>query len=156
MQLLWLVPVSFPILNVPTSLLTSSTMSGLQCLASENIWFDKPRYDEAEKRFYEGVNGPATHQQQVKTSTLFFFPFSQKKNQRMGVEHIITLWNKDPDLDPLYFHFPSCLLLKSFEVSSPLTLPHLMLHRHSPNSQIKQCLHHRPEQLCACELSHSI
>ncbi|XP_036939246.1 eukaryotic translation elongation factor 1 delta a (guanine nucleotide exchange protein) isoform X4 [Acanthopagrus latus] len=40
-------------------------MSGLQCLASENIWFDKQRYDEAEKRFYEGVNGPST---QVKTA----------------------------------------------------------------------------------------
>ncbi|KAM4604980.1 eukaryotic translation elongation factor 1 delta a (guanine nucleotide exchange protein) isoform 2-T2 [Polymixia lowei] len=37
-------------------------MSGLQCLASENIWFDKPRYDEAEKRFYEGANGPAQQQ----------------------------------------------------------------------------------------------
>ncbi|XP_059200821.1 eukaryotic translation elongation factor 1 delta a (guanine nucleotide exchange protein) isoform X2 [Centropristis striata] len=35
-------------------------MSGLQCLASENIWFDKHRYDEAETRFYEGVNGPST------------------------------------------------------------------------------------------------
>ncbi|XP_051257354.1 eukaryotic translation elongation factor 1 delta a (guanine nucleotide exchange protein) isoform X6 [Dicentrarchus labrax] len=39
-------------------------MSGLQCLASENIWFDKHSYDEAEKRFYEGVNGPSTQQQQ--------------------------------------------------------------------------------------------
>ncbi|MED6287864.1 hypothetical protein CHARACLAT_020651 [Characodon lateralis] len=39
-------------------------MSGLQCLATENIWFDKHNYDEAEKRFYEGANGPATHQQQ--------------------------------------------------------------------------------------------
>uniref|UniRef100_A0A3Q0SR45 Eukaryotic translation elongation factor 1 delta a (guanine nucleotide exchange protein) n=1 Tax=Amphilophus citrinellus TaxID=61819 RepID=A0A3Q0SR45_AMPCI len=37
-------------------------MSGLQCLATENIWFDKCCYDEAEKRFYEGVNGPATQQ----------------------------------------------------------------------------------------------
>nr|XP_061798757.1 elongation factor 1-delta-like isoform X6 [Nerophis lumbriciformis] len=35
-------------------------MSGLQCLASEKVWFDKQRYDEAEKNFYEGVNGPAT------------------------------------------------------------------------------------------------
>ncbi|XP_061588513.1 eukaryotic translation elongation factor 1 delta a (guanine nucleotide exchange protein) isoform X4 [Cololabis saira] len=41
-----------------------TNMSGLQCLATENIWFDKQRYDEAEKRFYEGVNGPATQQQQ--------------------------------------------------------------------------------------------
>ncbi|XP_051257344.1 eukaryotic translation elongation factor 1 delta a (guanine nucleotide exchange protein) isoform X5 [Dicentrarchus labrax] len=42
----------------------STKMSGLQCLASENIWFDKHSYDEAEKRFYEGVNGPSTQQQQ--------------------------------------------------------------------------------------------
>ncbi|XP_063742480.1 eukaryotic translation elongation factor 1 delta a (guanine nucleotide exchange protein) isoform X4 [Eleginops maclovinus] len=35
-------------------------MSGLQCLASENIWFDKHSYDEAEKCFYEGANGPST------------------------------------------------------------------------------------------------
>ncbi|XP_071348071.1 eukaryotic translation elongation factor 1 delta a (guanine nucleotide exchange protein) isoform X2 [Trachinotus anak] len=41
-----------------------TNMSGLQCLATENIWFDKHRYDEAEKRFYEGVNGPSTQQQQ--------------------------------------------------------------------------------------------
>ncbi|XP_026108255.1 elongation factor 1-delta-like isoform X3 [Carassius auratus] len=42
-------------------------MSGLQGLAQENIWFDKSRYDEAEKRFYEGENGiPQTSQ--VKTA----------------------------------------------------------------------------------------
>ncbi|XP_053738672.1 elongation factor 1-delta-like isoform X6 [Synchiropus splendidus] len=39
-------------------------MSGLQCLASERIWFDKNRYDEAERRFYEGANGPSAQQQQ--------------------------------------------------------------------------------------------
>uniref|UniRef100_A0A8C1XQI1 Eukaryotic translation elongation factor 1 delta a (guanine nucleotide exchange protein) n=1 Tax=Cyprinus carpio TaxID=7962 RepID=A0A8C1XQI1_CYPCA len=39
------------------------TMSGLQGLAQENIWFDKSRYDEAERRFYEGMNGiPQTPQ----------------------------------------------------------------------------------------------
>ncbi|XP_037642643.1 eukaryotic translation elongation factor 1 delta a (guanine nucleotide exchange protein) isoform X7 [Sebastes umbrosus] len=38
----------------------STKMSGLQCLASENIWFDKQRYDEAEKCFYEGANGPSS------------------------------------------------------------------------------------------------
>ncbi|XP_023264744.1 elongation factor 1-delta-like isoform X2 [Seriola lalandi dorsalis] len=42
----------------------NTNMSGLQCLATENIWFDKHRYDEAEKCFYEGVNGPSTQQQQ--------------------------------------------------------------------------------------------
>ncbi|KAI3374829.1 hypothetical protein L3Q82_021369, partial [Scortum barcoo] len=40
----------------------NTNMSGLQCLASENIWFDKHRYDEAERCFYEGVNGPSTQQ----------------------------------------------------------------------------------------------
>ncbi|TRY55790.1 hypothetical protein DNTS_025642 [Danionella cerebrum] len=35
----------------------NTAMSGLQGLAQENIWFDKSRYDEAERRFYEGVNG---------------------------------------------------------------------------------------------------
>ncbi|XP_035286079.1 elongation factor 1-delta-like isoform X4 [Anguilla rostrata] len=34
-------------------------MSGVQYLAQERIWFDKSRYDEAERRFYEGVNGPS-------------------------------------------------------------------------------------------------
>ncbi|XP_073704738.1 eukaryotic translation elongation factor 1 delta a (guanine nucleotide exchange protein) isoform X4 [Garra rufa] len=41
------------------------TMSGLQGLAQENIWFDKSRYDEAERCFYEGANGiPQTSQSQ--------------------------------------------------------------------------------------------
>uniref|UniRef100_A0A671NUI6 Elongation factor 1-delta-like n=2 Tax=Sinocyclocheilus anshuiensis TaxID=1608454 RepID=A0A671NUI6_9TELE len=39
------------------------TMSGLQGLGQENIWFDKSRYDEAERHFYEGMNGiPQTPQ----------------------------------------------------------------------------------------------
>lgn len=41
----------------------SITMSGLQGLAQENIWFDKSRYDNAERCFYEGSNGvPQTSQ----------------------------------------------------------------------------------------------
>ncbi|GAA6092416.1 eukaryotic translation elongation factor 1 delta a (guanine nucleotide exchange protein) isoform X2 [Tachysurus ichikawai] len=32
-------------------------MSGVQCLAQEKIWFDKSKYDEAERCFYEGING---------------------------------------------------------------------------------------------------
>ncbi|XP_048083300.1 eukaryotic translation elongation factor 1 delta a (guanine nucleotide exchange protein) isoform X2 [Alosa alosa] len=39
------------------------TMSGLQCLMQDSVWFDKPRYDEAERRFYEGMNG-ITHSAQ--------------------------------------------------------------------------------------------
>lgn len=35
----------------------SVVMSAVQCLAQEKIWFDKSKYDEAERRFYEGTNG---------------------------------------------------------------------------------------------------
>lgn len=107
-------------------------MSGLQCLTSENIWFDKHRYDEAEKRFYEGVNGPSTPQQQVeqahnynpKNST--FLEVYPAKEQSLGLMCILNiLRNKDMDLANLYFQSPSCLLLASFEVPfvSCLTLP---------------------------------
>ncbi|XP_026856302.2 eukaryotic translation elongation factor 1 delta b (guanine nucleotide exchange protein) isoform X5 [Electrophorus electricus] len=39
-------------------------MPGVDFLAHERIWFDKPRYDEAERRFYERKNGPAPPAQQ--------------------------------------------------------------------------------------------
>ncbi|XP_035526284.1 uncharacterized protein LOC118334476 [Morone saxatilis] len=60
----------------------NTKMSGLQCLASENIWFDKHSYDEAEKRFYEGVNGPSTQHQQVKTALQQAKGRQQKRQHR--------------------------------------------------------------------------
>jgi len=43
--------------------LSCRKMSAVDFLAQEKIWFDKPRYDEAERRFYEGMNGsPQTTQ----------------------------------------------------------------------------------------------
>uniref|UniRef100_A0A9J7XYS0 Eukaryotic translation elongation factor 1 delta a (guanine nucleotide exchange protein) n=1 Tax=Cyprinus carpio carpio TaxID=630221 RepID=A0A9J7XYS0_CYPCA len=51
--------------------LRNITMSGLQGLAQENIWFDKSRYDEAERRFYEGMNGiPQTPQERDASAIL--------------------------------------------------------------------------------------
>ncbi|XP_072296940.1 eukaryotic translation elongation factor 1 delta a (guanine nucleotide exchange protein) isoform X4 [Eucyclogobius newberryi] len=38
-------------------------MSGLQCLTADNIWFDKHRYDDAERRHYESLGGHAPQQQ---------------------------------------------------------------------------------------------
>ncbi|XP_043075838.1 eukaryotic translation elongation factor 1 delta b (guanine nucleotide exchange protein) isoform X5 [Puntigrus tetrazona] len=38
-------------------------MTAAECLAQERIWFDKPRYDEAERQFYERVNGPTQPKQ---------------------------------------------------------------------------------------------
>ncbi|XP_030630404.1 eukaryotic translation elongation factor 1 delta a (guanine nucleotide exchange protein) isoform X2 [Chanos chanos] len=43
-------------------------MSGLQCLAQEKIWFDKSKYDEAERRYYEGLNG-ITHSPQEREAS---------------------------------------------------------------------------------------
>ncbi|XP_061594900.1 eukaryotic translation elongation factor 1 delta b (guanine nucleotide exchange protein) isoform X3 [Cololabis saira] len=43
--------------SVPSPAPRDKKMSALDFLAQERIWFDKPRYDEAERRFYERVNG---------------------------------------------------------------------------------------------------
>uniref|UniRef100_A0A8C4H250 Eukaryotic translation elongation factor 1 delta b (guanine nucleotide exchange protein) n=1 Tax=Dicentrarchus labrax TaxID=13489 RepID=A0A8C4H250_DICLA len=39
-------------------------------LAQEKIWFDKPRYDEAERRFYERMNGSSQPSQDVGANTI--------------------------------------------------------------------------------------
>lgn len=38
-------------------------MNSVDFLAQEKIWFDKPRYDNAERRFYEQLNGSAQETQ---------------------------------------------------------------------------------------------
>lgn len=40
-------------------------MTAAECLAQERIWFDKPRYDEAERQFYERMNGPTQPKQVI-------------------------------------------------------------------------------------------
>ncbi|KAM6921221.1 eukaryotic translation elongation factor 1 delta b (guanine nucleotide exchange protein) [Xenentodon cancila] len=40
-------------------------MSAVDFLAQEKIWFDKPRYDDAERRFYERMNGSSQNPQDV-------------------------------------------------------------------------------------------
>ncbi|XP_018602009.1 eukaryotic translation elongation factor 1 delta b (guanine nucleotide exchange protein) isoform X5 [Scleropages formosus] len=45
-------------------------MSAVQYLAQEKIWFEKPQYDEAERRFYEGVNGPTRAPQETGANTI--------------------------------------------------------------------------------------
>ncbi|KAG7524375.1 hypothetical protein JOB18_010739 [Solea senegalensis] len=65
----------------------NTNMSGLQCLATESVWFDKHHYDEAEKRFYEGVNGPSTPQQQVKTALHQAKGRQQKRQHRNSSSH---------------------------------------------------------------------
>uniref|UniRef100_A0A3B3RBD1 Elongation factor 1-delta n=2 Tax=Paramormyrops kingsleyae TaxID=1676925 RepID=A0A3B3RBD1_9TELE len=46
------------------------TMTAVQYLSQEKIWFEKTQYDEAERRFYEGVNGPALQAQDTGANTI--------------------------------------------------------------------------------------
>ncbi|XP_072245000.1 eukaryotic translation elongation factor 1 delta b (guanine nucleotide exchange protein) isoform X2 [Leuresthes tenuis] len=50
--------------------LRDKKMSAVDFLAQEKIWFDKPRYDEAERRFYEGMNGSTQTTQDVGANTI--------------------------------------------------------------------------------------
>uniref|UniRef100_A0A672F951 Eukaryotic translation elongation factor 1 delta b (guanine nucleotide exchange protein) n=2 Tax=Salarias fasciatus TaxID=181472 RepID=A0A672F951_SALFA len=45
-------------------------MSSADFLAQEKIWFDKPRYDDAERRFYERMNGSSQAAQDVGANSI--------------------------------------------------------------------------------------
>nr|XP_043899979.1 eukaryotic translation elongation factor 1 delta b (guanine nucleotide exchange protein) isoform X5 [Solea senegalensis] len=45
-------------------------MSAVDFLTQEKIWFDKPRFDEAERRFYERMNGPSQPAQDAGPNTI--------------------------------------------------------------------------------------
>ncbi|XP_066533355.1 eukaryotic translation elongation factor 1 delta b (guanine nucleotide exchange protein) isoform X3 [Hoplias malabaricus] len=45
-------------------------MSCVDYLAQERIWFDKPRYDEAERKFYERMNGPTLPAQESGSNSI--------------------------------------------------------------------------------------
>ncbi|XP_064190439.1 eukaryotic translation elongation factor 1 delta b (guanine nucleotide exchange protein) isoform X3 [Anguilla rostrata] len=51
------------------SILCPDTMTA-EFLAQEKIWFDKLRFDEAECRFYERMNGPAQPSQETGANTI--------------------------------------------------------------------------------------
>ncbi|XP_022076218.2 uncharacterized protein eef1db isoform X1 [Acanthochromis polyacanthus] len=52
------------------ALLRDNKMSTVDFLAQEKIWFDKPRYDEAERCFYERMNGSSQTTQDVGANTI--------------------------------------------------------------------------------------
>ncbi|XP_008332690.1 eukaryotic translation elongation factor 1 delta a (guanine nucleotide exchange protein) isoform X1 [Cynoglossus semilaevis] len=88
----------------------NTKMSGLQCLAADNIWFDKQRFDDAERRFYEGVNGPATPQQQQVKSALQQAKGRQHKRQHRNsslhasVDHELVSRMKSLELENQTLH----------------------------------------------------
>nr|XP_043899973.1 eukaryotic translation elongation factor 1 delta b (guanine nucleotide exchange protein) isoform X1 [Solea senegalensis] len=53
-----------------TTPLMDNTMSAVDFLTQEKIWFDKPRFDEAERRFYERMNGPSQPAQDAGPNTI--------------------------------------------------------------------------------------
>ncbi|KAB5535846.1 hypothetical protein PHYPO_G00122620 [Pangasianodon hypophthalmus] len=66
----------------------NSIMSGLQCLAQEKIWFDKSKYDEAERRFYEGINGiPSAPQVKAALQSGKAHSRSQKPRERKSSQN---------------------------------------------------------------------
>lgn len=53
----------------PATLSHLSRKMATNFLMHEKIWFDKFKYDDAERRFYEQMNGPATAgSRQVRTT----------------------------------------------------------------------------------------
>ncbi|XP_033855475.3 elongation factor 1-delta isoform X3 [Acipenser ruthenus] len=57
-----------PGLAAPAPRQQANTMSA-EHLAEENIWFDKYRYDDAERRYYEQMNGPVSSTPAGRTQT---------------------------------------------------------------------------------------
>ncbi|XP_077964096.1 eukaryotic translation elongation factor 1 delta b (guanine nucleotide exchange protein) isoform X4 [Gasterosteus aculeatus] len=53
-----------------TAPLRDNDMTSMDFLATEKIWFDKPRYDEAERRFYERPSGCSQAAQDVGSNTI--------------------------------------------------------------------------------------
>lgn len=73
-----LLTICYP-LSVPLSLLSSLCLSLCPCstmssavdyFVQEKIWFDKPRYDDAERHFYERINS-SSHPAQVGRERFF-------------------------------------------------------------------------------------
>ncbi|XP_041100501.1 eukaryotic translation elongation factor 1 delta b (guanine nucleotide exchange protein) isoform X2 [Polyodon spathula] len=62
------VETSMPGLAAPAPRQQANTMSA-EHLAQENIWFDKYRYDDAERRYYEQLNGPISATPAGRTQT---------------------------------------------------------------------------------------
>ncbi|XP_072296938.1 eukaryotic translation elongation factor 1 delta a (guanine nucleotide exchange protein) isoform X2 [Eucyclogobius newberryi] len=62
-------------------------MSGLQCLTADNIWFDKHRYDDAERRHYESLGGHAPQQQHQAKSALQQAKGKPKRQHRNSYSH---------------------------------------------------------------------
>uniref|UniRef100_A0A3Q0RU44 Eukaryotic translation elongation factor 1 delta b (guanine nucleotide exchange protein) n=1 Tax=Amphilophus citrinellus TaxID=61819 RepID=A0A3Q0RU44_AMPCI len=60
-------------------------------LAQEKIWFDKPRYDEAERRFYEHVNGSPQTTKDVGANTILQDIARARENIQKSLAGVSTI-----------------------------------------------------------------
>ncbi|XP_065132792.1 eukaryotic translation elongation factor 1 delta a (guanine nucleotide exchange protein) isoform X6 [Paramisgurnus dabryanus] len=70
--------------------LQNITMSGLQGLAQEKIWFDKSRYDEAEYHFYEGSKCTAQTPQEREASAILQDIAKARQNIQQSLSGVKT------------------------------------------------------------------
>uniref|UniRef100_A0A3Q3WTJ4 Uncharacterized protein n=1 Tax=Mola mola TaxID=94237 RepID=A0A3Q3WTJ4_MOLML len=66
-------------------------MCSVDFLAQEKIWFDKLRFDEAEKRFYEWMNGSSQQTQDVGANTILQDIARARENIQKSLAGVSTL-----------------------------------------------------------------
>ncbi|XP_030583692.1 eukaryotic translation elongation factor 1 delta b (guanine nucleotide exchange protein) isoform X2 [Archocentrus centrarchus] len=80
-------------------------MSAVDFLAQEKIWFDKPRYDEAERRFYEHVNGSPQTTKNVGANTILQDIARARENIQKSLAGLkTTLCNRGSGQPPISQH----------------------------------------------------
>ncbi|XP_056132768.1 uncharacterized protein LOC130109818 [Lampris incognitus] len=82
--------------------LRDNTMSAVDFLAQEKIWFEKPRYDEAERCFYEHMNGPSPSTQDVGANSILQDIARARENIQKSLAGLkTTLFNRGSGHSPL-------------------------------------------------------
>ncbi|XP_021176988.2 eukaryotic translation elongation factor 1 delta b (guanine nucleotide exchange protein) isoform X4 [Fundulus heteroclitus] len=77
-------------------------MSSVDFLAQEKIWFEKPRYDEAERRFYERMNSSPQSAQDVGANAILQDIARARENIQKSLAGLKnTLCKKGPSQAPL-------------------------------------------------------
>ncbi|KAM7387736.1 hypothetical protein PAMP_023956 [Pampus punctatissimus] len=89
--------------SVPSAApLRDKTMSTVDFLAQEKIWFEKPRYDEAETRFYERINGSSQTTKGVGANTILQDIARARENIQKSLAGLkTTLCNRGSAQPPL-------------------------------------------------------
>ncbi|XP_047198982.1 eukaryotic translation elongation factor 1 delta b (guanine nucleotide exchange protein) isoform X1 [Hippoglossus stenolepis] len=77
-------------------------------LAQEKIWFDKPRYDEAERRFYENMNGSSQPAQDAGANSILQDIARARENIQKSLAGLKTTLCQRGSAQPSMSHHPKC------------------------------------------------